>query len=108
MSKFFIRAALIGAALTAAPAFAQTADAPAAATADTPAAVKAGDTIYDPAGQPVGTIEAVNGATANLATGTVTVGIPTNAIVTRDKGPTIALTKAEVEAQAKAAAPPQG
>jgi glucose/arabinose dehydrogenase len=70
------------------------------------ASVKASDTIYDPAGNPVGTIEAVNGANAVLSTGTVTVQIPVSAIAQGPKGPTIGVTKAEIEAQVKKHAPP--
>jgi polyisoprenoid-binding protein YceI len=103
------------------PAFAQTpAAAPAApaqdaATADTaqpapaasnaPVAVKAGDTVFDPAGNTVGTVQSFDGSVAVLATGQATVGIPAAGIVSRDKGPTIGLTKEQVEAQAKATQP---
>ena len=65
------------------------------------AAVKVSDTIYDPAGNPVGTIQAVQGPNAVLSTGNVTVQIPVSAISRGAKGPTISITKAEVEAQAK-------
>ena len=79
---------------------------PAAPAAGAGASVKASDTIYDPAGNTVGTIEAVNGANAVLSTGTVKVQIPVSAIAQGPKGPTIGVTKAEVEAQVKKNAPP--
>lgn len=98
-------------ATTAAAPAAQTAPATEAAAPATPAAsnapvaVKAGDTVYDPAGNTVGTVQSFDGSVAVLATGTATVGIPASGIVARDKGPTIGLTKEQVEAQAKAAQP---
>lgn len=95
----------------------QPADAPADATAgaatsaDTPAAdagaaanadVTAGATVLDPNGGTVGTIESVEGDTAVLSTGSVRVGVPLSAISKGDKGLTIAMSKAEVEAAAAA------
>ena len=68
-----------------------------------PVAVKAGDTVYDPAGNTVGTVQSFDGSVAVLATGTATVGIPAAGIVAREKGPTIGLTKEQLEEQAKAA-----
>ena len=67
--------------------------------------VKASDTVYDTAGNSVGTIESVEGANAVLSTGTVKVQIPVSAIAQGPKGPTIGVTKAEVEAQVKKGAP---
>ena len=62
--------------------------------------VKAGDTVYDPSGASVGTIQAIEGDAAVLSTGSATVRIPASAISQGTKGPTIALTKAELEAEA--------
>jgi len=71
------------------------------------ASVKVGDTISDPAGNPVGTIETVEGSNAVLSTGTIKVRLPVSAISQGPKGATIPLTKAEVEAKAQPSKPPQ-
>lgn len=71
------------------------------------ASVKVGDTVSDPAGSPVGTIETVEDGNAVLSTGTIKVRIPVSAISQGPKGATIPLTKAEVEAKAQPSAPPQ-
>lgn len=71
------------------------------------ASVKVGDTVSDPAGNPVGTIETVEGGNAVLSTGTVKVRIPVSAISQGSKGATIPITKAEVEAKAQPGTPPQ-
>lgn len=78
---------------------------PAQAAPATPATVKASDTVYDTAGNVVGTIESVEGANAVLSTGTVKVQVPVSVISQGAKGPTISVTKAEVEAQAKKTTP---
>jgi len=67
--------------------------------------VKPGDTVYDPGGEPVGTIASIEGDTAILATGNVNVGIPISAISHGEKGHVITMTKAELEAAAKSDAP---
>ena len=95
----------------AAPAFAQ--DAPQAApttpeaSAEAPAAqaasAKAGDTVYDPAGQAVGTIESVSGANFVLSTGTTKATLPVSALGSGPNGPTIGMAKADLEAAIKAA-----
>lgn len=79
-----------------------TADSPADAGAAASADVTAGATVHDPNGGTVGTIESVEGETAVLSTGTVRVGVPLSAIGKSDKGLTIAMSKAEVEAAAAA------
>lgn len=124
MFKSILTPALLGAALFSTSAIAQdTPGAPGApgaqppqstevppsapgAPAESSVSVKASDTIYDPAGNEVGKIQSVNGANAVLSTGTVTVQIPTSVIAKGPKGPTIAATKAEVEAMAKKSASP--
>lgn len=69
------------------------------------AQIKAGDTIYDPAGEVVGTVKSVDATAATVSTGMVTVALPLTGIGPAPKGLVIALTKAQVEAQAKAATP---
>jgi hypothetical protein len=54
------------------------------------------------AATPVGTIQAIQTTSAVLATGTVNVRVPLDVITAGPRGPTIPLTKAEVEARAKA------
>ncbi len=114
MHKYILSPALlIGAALVGAPASAQASkpneqpspQSPAAAGAT--ATVKASDTIYGPDGNPVGTIQSVQGDSAVLTTGTATVRIPVSVISQGPKGATIALTKAEVEAKVQSATPPK-
>lgn len=74
------------------------ADAGASANAD----VAAGATVVDQNGGTVGTIESVEGETAVLSTGSVRVGVPLSALAKGDKGLTIAMSKAEIEAAAAA------
>jgi len=120
MKKILVLAALTGAGLTGSPGFAQNMPAnpqqtPSAVPAPdqappqtaAPVQVKVGDTIYDPSGSPVGTIQTVQASTAALSTGTVTVTIPLSTITQGSKGPMIAQTRAEVEARAKPGAPPR-
>jgi hypothetical protein len=115
MHKYILSPALlIGAALVGAPASAQASkpnepstQTQSPATAGATATVKASDTIYGPDGNPVGTIQSVQGDSAVLATGTATVRIPVSVISQGPKGATIALTKAEVEAKAQSATPPK-
>lgn len=95
--------ALAGAAAIAVPALAQTAPAaPAAASAN----VTAGATVFDPAGNPVGTIESVNGANAVLSTGTAKAAIPVTSFAKGAKGLVVGVTKADLEAQVAAATKP--
>lgn len=95
--KFAFLAAAALAAGMALPAASQTA--PAAESA----AVTAGATVYGPDGQPVGTIDSINGQNAVLNTGTLTATLPFSAFGTSDKGPTITLAKADLEAAITAA-----
>ena len=74
---------------------------PPAANANTAAPVKVGGPVYDPAGQPVGSIAALEAGMAVLNTGSVNVRIPLDAIGHSAKGHVIAMSKAEIEAAAK-------
>ncbi|SNS76968.1 hypothetical protein SAMN06295912_11552 [Sphingomonas laterariae] len=88
-------------ALFAVPAAAQTAAAPAAAS--TSAKLAAGATVYDTSGGVVGTIESVKGDLAVLATEKSKVSIPVASFGTGEKGPVLALTRDQIDAQAGAA-----
>lgn len=90
-----------------APAFAQDAAAapaePAAAAQETApaaqaAAAKAGDTVYDQAGEVVGTVESVEGQTFVISTGAQKATVPLAALANGPKGLTIGMSKAELEA----------
>ena len=77
------------------------------AHAQTPApAVKVavGATVSDPSGNPVGTIEQVTGDLAVLSTGANKVSLPLTSFGAGEKGPVIAMTRAEVDAAAAGAA----
>jgi hypothetical protein len=100
--------ALAGSAALATPAFAQaTQPAPAAAApATTGADVTAGAAVFDANGNPVGTIESVNGANAVLSTGTVKAAVPVASFAKGPKGLVVGITKADLEAQVAAATKP--
>lgn len=70
------------------------------ATALLPAAayaqVATGATVYGPQGGEVGTIVSVGGGTVMLDTGTYKAPLPENAFGKSDKGPTITVTKAQI------------
>lgn len=88
----------------AAPAVAQEEAQPApAAEAEAPAAqaaaTKAGDTIYDTAGEVVGTVESVTAENFVLSTGTNKATLPLSSLGTGAKGPTISLSRAQLEAE---------
>ncbi|PWG02600.1 hypothetical protein [Sphingosinicella humi] len=76
------------------------------ATAATAADVQAGAEVRDTDGNVVGTIESVDANGAVIATGEARVQIPVSSFAKDDKGLVIAMTKAELEAAAKAAAEP--
>jgi hypothetical protein len=78
------------------PAAAQAQAAPAAPQAA--AAPKAGDTVYDGAGAEVGKIENVTSAGAVVFTGAARATIPLDKFGTSPKGPTLGLTKVQLEA----------
>ncbi|ARS27099.1 hypothetical protein [Sphingomonas sp. KC8] len=88
-------------ALFAVPALAQQPAAPAAAATSTKAA--AGATVYDTSGDVVGSIEAVNGDLAVLSTGKSKVSIPLSSFGVGEKGPVLAMTRDQIDAQAGAA-----
>ncbi|MGF7153062.1 hypothetical protein [Novosphingobium gossypii] len=98
MKKTLITAAIAAAALAPAAVMAQAAPAPTAAPAATAAAnPTAGAKVFDASGAEVGTVEAVQNGVVTVSTGTARAGLPLNAFVTRDKGLTIGMTKAELE-----------
>lgn len=91
---------LAGAAMLAAPVFAQTtAPAPVPAAPAAAAKVTVGATVSDKNGVPVGTIESVSGSNAVLATGTVKATVPATSFAQGPNGLVFGLTKAELEAQ---------
>lgn len=65
--------------------------------------VKAGAAVSDTSGAPVGTIESVNGDLAVVSTGTNKVSLPVSAFGQGDKGPIIAMTKAQLDSAASGA-----
>jgi hypothetical protein len=67
------------------------------------AAVKAGAQVNDTSGAPVGTIESVSGDLAVVSTGTNKVSLPVSAFGQGEKGPIIAMTKAQLDAAASGA-----
>lgn len=78
----------------------------AGAKADAQAQLKAqlapGATLYDTAGQPVGTIDASDDSFVTLAVDGQKVKIPTNAVTKGDKGAVIGMTAAQLKAAAAA------
>ena len=89
---------------------AQTAPAPSGSTAATGAAAPAsaaptvGATIFDAQGGTVGTIASSDGTNAVVDTGTVKAAVPLTSFGTSPKGPTLGMTKAELEAAASQSA----
>lgn len=88
---------------------AQTAPAPAPAGTPAPSAPAAaaatakptmGATVFDAQGGTVGTISATDGTNATIDTGTVKAAVPLASFGTGPKGPTLGMTKAELEAAA--------
>ncbi len=65
------------------------------------AAVSVGATVVDTSGAPVGTVESVADDLAVISTGATKVRVPVSALAQGEKGLTIGVTKAELEAQAK-------
>jgi hypothetical protein len=88
-------------ALTPVVASAQTAPAPApAAGATATASAAVGATVYDAQGGVVGTIASTDGANAVIDTGTVKAVVPVASLGTGAKGPTLGMTKAQLDAAA--------
>lgn len=79
---------------------AQTAPAPATAAPATGAAAAVGATVYDAQGAVVGTIASTDGANAVIDTGTVKAAVPVASLGTGAKGPTLGMTKAQLDAAA--------
>ncbi|MCJ8156169.1 hypothetical protein [Sphingomonas sp. LaA6.9] len=100
MRKTIFAGALAGMLLTggAMPAIAQ--DQP-AADSEKAAAVSVGATVVDTSGAPVGTVESVADDMAVISTGAAKVRVPVSALAAGEKGLTIGITKAELEAKAK-------
>lgn len=99
MKKLIAAVLSVSALGLAAPAFAQDApthapEAPAAQSA----AAKAGDTIYDTAGEVVGTVESVDGQNAVISTGTNKATVPLSALASSPKGLMIGMTKSQLDA----------
>jgi hypothetical protein len=67
------------------------------------ATVTAGATVYGSDGNPVGTIDKVDAGVASLNTGTHTVGLPLDKFGKGAKGPTITVTKAQLDELAEQA-----
>jgi cytoskeletal protein RodZ len=76
-----------------------------ASQAATAADVKKGVAVYDQSGGLVGKIDSVAGKNAVLNTGSVRATIPIASFAKNDKGLVIGMTKADIDAQAKRAAP---
>ena len=98
--------ALAGSAFMALPAFAQATQTPpatAGAPASSAANVTVGASVVDTKGQPVGTIESVNGANAVLSTGTAKAAIPVSSFAKGPNGLVIGMTAEQLDAAAKAA-----
>lgn len=99
MKKIITAVLSVSALSLAAPAFAQDAAAPQAeAPAATAATAKAGDTVYDSAGEVVATVESVEGSNAVISTGASKATVPLSSLASGPKGPTIGMTKSQLEA----------
>ena len=73
-----------------------------AATAATAADVKAGVSVFDQKGGSVGKVESVSAKGAVVDTGKVKATVPTASFAKNDKGLVISMSKAEIDAAAKA------
>lgn len=92
----FTKFALLAAALTAAPALAQDAAAPAQTPAVANQQVVVGATVYGPQGGVVGTIERIADGIATVNTGTQKAPLPLSAFGQGETGPTITVTQAQL------------
>ena len=61
------------------------------------ASVAAGQTVYGPEGNEVGTIDKVENGNAIVNTGTHTVALPVDKFATSEKGPVISVTKQQLD-----------
>lgn len=102
MLKYIHTAGLVAAIVIPGAAFAQAAPpAPASPPATTSMAMPTvGAKVYDSEGGDVGTVEAVEGDIVTVNTGTARAGLPMRAFAMRAKGPTIAMTKVQLETAA--------
>lgn len=91
MKKSLIAAAIAAASL--APVAATAQDAASAAVAPT-----VGAKVYGPEGNEVGTVESVANGVITVSTGAARAGLPPSAFAMREKGLTIGMTKAQLEA----------
>jgi hypothetical protein len=91
MKKSLIAAAIAAASL--APVAATAQDAAATAVAPT-----VGAKVFGPEGNEVGTVESVQAGVVTISTGAARAGLPTSAFAMREKGLTIGMTKAQLEA----------
>ncbi|MBB4154017.1 hypothetical protein GGQ80_001927 [Sphingomonas jinjuensis] len=89
-------------AMTAVPAMAQTAPAQTAPATTASAAPTVGATIYDSAGVAIGQVTSVTADAAVVNTGTAQVALPLTSIGKGPSGPSIAMTKAALDAAAAA------
>jgi hypothetical protein len=67
------------------------------ASAQAAASVTAGATVYGSDGNPVGTVDKVENGVASLNTGAHVVALPLDKFGKSDKGPSIAVTKAQLD-----------
>jgi hypothetical protein len=74
-------------------------------TAATAADVKAGTAVFDQTGGPVGKIVSATAKEAVIDTGTVRAAIPLSSFGKNDKGLVISMSKDDIDAAAKKAAP---
>ncbi|MEH3047721.1 hypothetical protein [Sphingomonas adhaesiva] len=82
------------------PAIASAQAAAPAPAAQAGAAVSTGATVYDTSGGVVGTVDTTDGTNAVVNTGTVKAAIPLSSLGKGEKGPVLAMTKAQLEAAA--------
>lgn len=94
MKKILIAAALATATFTPAAVLAQAAATPSASAPNPTVGAK----VFGPEGDQVGTVEAVAGDVVTVYTGTVRAGLPKSAFAVREKGLTIGMGKADLEA----------
>jgi hypothetical protein len=66
---------------------------------------QAGDTVYDPAGEVVGTVESVAGDNFVISTGANKASLPLSALAGGEKGPTIGMSKSQLDEAIQRAAP---
>ncbi len=90
----FLKIAFLSAAMAATPAVMAQEAAPAAAEAGAPLAV--GATVMGNDGNPVGTIESINGDVVIVNTGKHMAPIPANLIGTGEEGPSVNVTQAQL------------